>query len=124
VDPDADWRLLPDSIARQTGPWGLDRGAYVPGGAAVQGVPDPATWPTTVVLTVGGPGIRYYKYALNTPDGFWSAERSVDVPILLDGLEPGHSYAVYVLGKDSAGRWQSLPAKTTTWTVDCNFGEL
>ncbi len=78
------------------------------------------TQQTTFVLTVGGPGITHYKYAVNAPRDLWSKERSVDVPILLDGLEPGNSYTVYVLGKDSAGRWQTLPTQTATWMVYSN----
>ena len=82
VDPNADWHLRPDSIARQTGPWGLDRGAYVPAGAVILGTPDQVTSQTAAVLTVGGPGITHYKYAVNAPQGPWGEERSVDVPIL------------------------------------------
>jgi len=118
VDPNADWHLLPDSIAKGTGPWGLDRGAYVPAGATIQGVPDPVTQQTKVVLTVGGPGITRYRYAVNAPQGPWSEERSVDLPILLESLEKGHTYIVYSIGKDSAGRWQAVPTQTTAWTVN------
>jgi len=117
VDPNADWHLLPGSVAKGTGPWGLDRGAYVPAGAVIQGAPDSVTGQTTVVLTVGGPGITHYRYAVNAPQGPWSAERSVDVPILLEGMERGQAYTVYVIGEDSAGQWQAVPTQTAPWTV-------
>ena len=118
ADPNKDWHLLPGSIAKRTGPWGLDRGAYVPAGAVILGIPEPVTRQTTVVLTVGGPGITLYRYAVNAPQGPWSQERSVDEPILLEGMEKGHSYTVYAIGKDSAGRWQAVPTQTAIWTVD------
>lgn len=118
ADPYSDWRLLPGSVARGTGPWGLDRGALVPAGAAVQGAPDGVTGQTSVVLTVGGPGITHYRYAVNAPQGPWSEDRTVDLPIVLQGLDRGQVYVVYVLGMDWAGRWQDLPTQTPAWRVE------
>jgi hypothetical protein len=117
ADPNGDWHLLPGSVARDTGPWGLDRGAYVPAGAQVQGTPDPVTGETTATLAVGGPGVTHYRYAVNDPQGPWSDERPVDAPIVLEGLQNGGAYIVYVLGKDSAGQWQTLPAQGPAWTI-------
>ena len=87
------------------------------------------TWSTAATLSVGGPGIYAYKYRVN--DGPWSAEvprpeagLAADPeplpPIVLTGLQNGQSYTVYVLGKDSAGVWQSesRPTASRTWTVD------
>jgi len=119
VDPtNADWHLLPDSVAKGTGPWGLDRGAYVPAGVVIVGTPDAITPVTTAVLAVGGPGIPHYRYAVNSPQGPWSEELSVDLPILLEGLEKGHAYIVFSIGKDSAGMWQAVPTESRSWTVE------
>jgi len=118
MDPYSDWRLLPGSAALGTGPWGLDRGALVPAGAVIQGAPDGRTAQTSVVLTVGGPGITHYRYAVNAPQGPWSEDRTVDRPIVLEGLDRGQVYVVYVLGKDWAGQWQTLASQTAAWSVD------
>jgi hypothetical protein len=119
-----DWRLQSISAARGAGLWGLDMGAYVPAGAAVADEPGPLTYRTDATLTVGGPGITDYKYSVNDPNGPWSEERSVDVPISLTGLQNGSSYTVYVLGKNSAGRWQTQPNASRTWTVDRSFRQV
>ncbi len=113
-----DFRLRSGSAGHGAGLWGLDMGAYVPAGAAVSGEPLAVTYRTRALLTVGGPGITDYKYSLNTPDGPWSEARSVDAPIELTGLGNGQSYTVYVLGKNSAGRWQEQPNASRTWMVD------
>jgi len=124
VDSNADLHLKSMSPAIGAGPCGLDMGAYVPSGAATCGEPHKKTHRTGLVLTVGGPGITHYKYSLNDANGPWSAERSVDVPILLLGLDNGQSYTVYVLGKNSAGVWQDLPTASHTWTVDVSYRRL
>ncbi len=119
-----DFRLRPASAGLGSGLWGLDLGAFVPAGAAVCGEPAPVTCRTQAVLTVGGPGIVAYRYSLNAPEGPWSEERSVDVPIELTGLVDGQAYTVYVLGRNSAGRWQEQPNASRTWTVDVTSGRL
>ncbi len=119
-----DFHLRSISAGRGTGLWGLDMGAYVPSGAAVSGEPAPITYRTDALLTVGGPGITDYMYSLNDPNGPWSEERSVDVPIALTGLNDGQSYTVYALGKNSAGRWQEQPNASRTWTVDVTSHRL
>ncbi|HIJ51802.1 MAG TPA: hypothetical protein HPP66_01455 [Planctomycetes bacterium] len=120
VDSNADWRLKSMSPAMGAGPWGLDMGAYVPGGACISGEPYEVTYRTDATLTVGGPGITDYKYCINDANGPWSEERSVDEPIALTGLTDGSSYTVYAIGKNSAGVWQSEYSATAshTWTVD------
>lgn len=119
-----DFRLRGDSAGRGSGLWGLDMGAYVPAGAAVSGEPAPVTHRTDALLTVGGPGITDYVYSLNAPDGPWSEQRPVDVPIALTGLPDEQTYTVYVLGKNSAGRWQEQPNASRTWMVDVAFRRL
>jgi hypothetical protein len=96
-------------------------GAYVPGGAAVCGEPDELTYHTDATLFVGGPSITHYMYHLNKDP--WSQEISVDVPIELTNLQNGQSYTVYVIGKNSAGIWQSQenPSVSHTWTIDTSY---
>ncbi|MCJ7674301.1 MAG: lamin tail domain-containing protein, partial [Sedimentisphaerales bacterium] len=79
---------------------------------------------TGAALTVGGPGITHYKYSVNDPNGLWSQERPVSEPIVLTGLVNGRSYTVYVLGKNSAGVWQSSPKASRTWRVDVSYRRL
>ena len=123
VGPD-DFHLKPTSPAREAGLWELDMGAYVPAGATVSGEPSAVTHLTASVLTVGGPGITHYRYSVNGPNGPWSAERPVDMPIELTGLQHGHTYTVYVLGKGFGGVWQEQPAVSRTWAVDVAHGHL
>jgi len=126
VDPNADWHLKSMSPAIGTGPCGLDMGAYVPAGAAICGEPDGTTYRTDATLTVGGPGITHYKYCINDPNGPWSVELDVNVPIALTGLLNGNSYTVYAIGKNSAGIWQdeNNPTASHMWTVDISYRSL
>jgi hypothetical protein len=126
VDPSGDFHLMNGSGGIGTGVWDLDMGAYVPAGAAISGEPYAVTYHTDATLTVGGPGIVSYKYSVNNPTGPWSAERSVQVPIVLTGLVNGQSYTVYAIGKNSAGVWQSedSPGASHTWTIDTSHSEL
>jgi hypothetical protein len=121
VDPNDDFHLRAVSPAIGAGPCGLDMGAYVPGGAAVCGEPDELTYHTDATLFVGGPGITNYMYRLNNDP--WSLEIYVDVPIELTNLQNGQSYTVYVIGKNSAGIWQSeeYPITSRTWTIDTSY---
>jgi hypothetical protein len=128
VDEQGDFHLKGMSPAIGTGPWGLDIGAYVPAGAAVCGEPDVITYRTDATLTAGGPGITHYKYQLkdNGSLGSWSGELAVDTPIELTGLLDGHSYTVYVTGKNAADIWQSDPCyvASRTWTIDTSYSRL
>lgn len=119
-----DFHLRDASAARQMGPWGLDMGAYVLPGAAISGGPYIVTHRAGALLTVGGPGITHYAYSVNDPDGPWSDERPVGVPIELAGLRDGDVYTVYVLGRNSAGRRQDQPNASRTWTVDITSSRL
>jgi len=124
ADPaNADFSLSAGSPAIGTGPNGLDMGAMVPAGASISGEPPAMTYHTEATLTIAGPGITDYQYRVND-DPTWSAETSIDVPIQLTGLVDGESYTVYVVGKNSAGIWQSEDRATAsaTWTVDLNAG--
>ncbi|UCD49230.1 MAG: lamin tail domain-containing protein [Phycisphaerales bacterium] len=119
-----DFHLRPISPARQMGACGLDMGAYVPTGASVGGEPAARTHRRDATLQVWGPGVTHYKYSLNDPDGPWSDERPIDVPITLTDLSDGDAYTVYVLGKNSAGIWQMQANASRTWTVDATYRRL
>ncbi|MHC4556310.1 MAG: lamin tail domain-containing protein [Planctomycetota bacterium] len=124
VNDQSDFHLKSMSPAIGTGSCGLDMGAYVPSGVAIYGEPDELTYRTDAVLTVGGPGITHYKYRIN--NGPWSAEQSIDMPIHLTNLINGQFYTVYVIGKNSAGLWQSQdnPTFSRTWTIDTSYSRL
>jgi hypothetical protein len=121
--------LLPGSPAIGAGPNGLDMGALVPAGASISGEPMGTTTNTTAMLRVAGPGIYAYRWKLN--DGPWSLDvpltNSIAInsnlfanaqPITLASLTNG-AYTVRVIGKNSAGFWQSTnsPTVSKTWTV-------
>jgi hypothetical protein len=124
VEPGSNFLLKAGSPAIGAGPCGLDMGAYVPAGAAICGEPHIITYRTNATLTVGGPGITHYKYRLNS--GSWSEELPVDTPIVLNNLINGQTYTVYVIGKNSAGSWQSEdePTASRTWTIDTSYSKL
>ncbi len=123
VDPPNDFRLQPGSPAVGAGPNGLNMGAYVPAGASISSEPPDSTRETRACLTVGGPGIVAYKFAVNDPDDpfAWSKERPLaDYPTIeLNNLPPGYTYRVFVAGKNDAGVWQNDPPYTASkpWTV-------
>jgi hypothetical protein len=121
VNPDSDFHLLPDSPVRGLGPNGLDMGAFVPAGASISGEPAAVTDLASALLTIGGPGIIQYRYSVNSTEGPWNGDFSIetDPSIGLDNLADGLSVTVYVKGKNSAGRWQTDPDFTAskTWTV-------
>ncbi|RPJ80194.1 MAG: hypothetical protein EHM13_12430, partial [Acidobacteria bacterium] len=103
--------------------------------ASISGEPLPVTWSTVATLSVDGPGVNAYKYRVN--HGPWSAEVPAPgagltaeaeplPPVVLTGLQNGQSYTVYVVGKNSAGLWQSedSPTVSRTWTVDAAARQL
>jgi hypothetical protein len=120
VDEAGDFHLRPGSPAIGTGPNGLDMGAYVPQWASISGEPGSPTPLTTVTLRVGGPGITHYRYRVN--NGAYSSETSVSNSIVLSGLTNG-AYTVFVIGKNSAGVYQSQtePTVSKTWTVNTSI---
>jgi uncharacterized repeat protein (TIGR02543 family) len=128
VDELSDFHLKHLSPAIGTGPCGLDMGIYVPSGAAVSGEPDEITYHTDANLTVGGPAITHYKYRLKDNNSLsdWSGEFDVNTPIVLTGLQNGHSYTVYATGKNCLGLWQTDPCyvASRTWTLDTSYSRL
>lgn len=124
VDGASDFHLKPTSSAVGAGAGALDMGAYVPAGASVAGPPHGITWRTSASLAVRGPGVTDYVYSLGGPNGLWSEERPIGVPIELAGLEDGGSYQVWTLGKNSAGTWQPIPNASRAWIVDTSYTRL
>lgn len=124
VDPDGgDWSLLPGSPAIGTGINGQDMGAMIPRGAWVSGEPPALTDQTEATLIPYMPGITgiesgtfVTEYRWRLDGGPWSADIDITVPISLSGLSEG-AHQVEVLGKDSAGRWQTTPNSSEVWTV-------
>lgn len=110
------FRLQPGSPAIGTGPNGLDRGALVPEGASIGGIPTSPTYQTNLNVTIAGPGIVSFKYKVN--DGVYSAEMPVGTPLILSNLVNG-TYTISAIGKNSANRWQeSSNAASKTFVVN------
>ncbi len=133
--PRRDMRLQPGSPAVGAGPNGRDMGGIVPPGASISGEPFSVTWRAAATLAVGGPDLHGYRYRVN--NGLWSSEvlrPDADLPgdpkplppIELTRLQNGRSYTVSVIGKDSAGVWQSEESPTVSgrWTVDTSYRRL
>ena len=84
--------------------------------ATMSGIPDSPTNQTAATITVGGEGVTHYKYKLD--DGAYGGETAVSEPISLSGLADG-SHTLCVIGRDSAGNWQSEGSPTNgSWVVD------
>ena len=134
VDPEnGDFALAANSPASELTGFGDDLGGLIPGGARIAGEPSILTASTSATLTVGGPGVFYYKWKLD--NGPWSAAIPIDpanplhfprnaptirtAQLSLAGLAPG-PHTVFVIGQDYAGVWQEEAAATAskTWTVD------
>ncbi len=119
------------SPCRGTGPLGLDMGALVPSGAHISGAPLGVTASRSATLQIGGPGVWAYRWRLN--GGAWSADVPLvgasilsgspfradmfdnATPVSLTNLPDGVQ-VVEVLGRSSAGTWQTTPA-AVSWTV-------
>ncbi|MBF0548116.1 MAG: S8 family serine peptidase [Candidatus Riflebacteria bacterium] len=70
----------------------------------------------TATLKVGGDDVVVYKYKLDSVA--WGAETTVATPISLSGLSDGE-HKIYVIGRDTAGNWQSESGATQfTWVVN------
>lgn len=119
--PKSNWALLPGSPAIGTGQNGLDRGALVPRGAHVSGLPASRSRLTTAVLRVSGPGILAYRFRLVTEGipGPWSTDRQLGAGIFLPALPEGR-HRIDLLAQDSAGHWQEATDFTSSreWQVD------
>lgn len=123
--------LQPGSPCIGAGPHGLDMGAAVPMGGFISGGPGAETESTEAAFTIAGPGVWSFRWKLD--DGAWSAEIDLvpaaiknggpltpamhDTPgvITLTGLAAG-PHTLLVQGRNSAGRWQEIPA-SRSWTV-------
>lgn len=104
---------LASEAAYTTASWTIDITAPT---ATISGTPLNPTNLRTALLTVGGTDVIYYKYKLD--DGSYSSENDTGTPINLNGLSVGF-HAVSIIGKDSAGNWQSeANATTVSWTID------
>lgn len=99
-----------------SGPWTLDTAAPT---ADVTGVPVSPTNLTSVVLVVGGQGVTGYRFSLD--GGAYGPETPVSGGLQLNGLTGGAGtpHTVHVIGRDTAGNWQSeTNATAVTWTID------
>ncbi|MDE0596486.1 MAG: lamin tail domain-containing protein [Roseibacillus sp.] len=119
--PKSNWALLPGSPAIGTGHNGLDRGALIPRGAQVSGLPPSRSRLNTAVLRVSGPGILAYRFRLVTEGipGPWSTDQQLGAGIFLTALPEGR-HRIDLLAKDSAGYWQEAADFTSSreWQVD------
>jgi len=95
---------------------GLVPPATVPPWATLSGVPRSPTFATTATITVAGTDITHYRFQL---DGLaYGPETAVTQTIQLTGANDG-SHTLSVVGRNSAGLWQSTTQPTTaTWVVD------
>ncbi len=100
---------LPLSIASFT----VDTGAPT---ATLSGTPANPTKQIITDITVAGTQVTHYKYKLDA--GSYGAETALATHITLSGLTGG-SHTLSVIGKDTAGNWQSEATPTTyTWLID------
>ena len=125
-----DFHVKRSSPAIGRGTNGLDMGSQVPAGASISGGPYGTTHRTTANFTIGGPGIFGYRYRL-MDNGAWATawsgvfEIATNPQIALSGLTNGHTYTLHVIGRNSAGRWQSEDTTAAwTWTVDVTHRRL
>jgi hypothetical protein len=121
TNPRVDFQLLSDSPAIGAGSNGIDMGALVASGPSISGEPESPTGENNATLTINGPGVVAFRYRVN--DGPYGAEIPISNittgrQIALNNLSNG-MYTVYVIGKNSAGIWQSTntPTASRSWTV-------
>src|ERR1043166_6975594 len=134
-----DWlSLQTNSPAIGTGPNGTDKGALIPHGASLSGVPSGVTSQSNATIVVGinrkgsgiptagfplGSGYTHYQWRLDT-NLTWSAETPIATPITLSNLTTG-SHHIEVIGKNDASFYQNDPAygssggitASPTWTI-------
>ena len=119
-----DWlSLQTNSSGHGTGPNGTDKGAVIPPGISLSGVPNGTTTQSNATIVVGinrtgssiptagfplGSGYTHYKWRLDTNLTF-SAETPTATPISLSSLASGPHH-VEVIGKNDAGFYQNDPA--------------
>jgi hypothetical protein len=125
-----DFSLLYYSPAKGGGPNGIDMGWDVEAGVSLSGGPGSTTHRTNAAFVVGGPGIVSYSYRLSdngTWVGDWTGEIDIagEPQISVSGLLDGHSYELFVIGKNSAGQWQAeSEAARWAWTVNTAYKRL
>jgi hypothetical protein len=100
---------------------GLIQGNPAPGVATITGEPRSPTPSRNALMTVGGNDIVSYRFRLN--NGSWGGERSITQALVISNLPQGSSNIVYVIGKTSAGGWQSManPTVSRPWIVNTNW---
>jgi hypothetical protein len=87
--------------------------------ATLTGTPRSPTPRTSAILTVGGPGIVAYRFALN--GGAYGSETPVATVINLTSLSNGTN-TVSVIGKDTNSLWQATSSATVrSWVVDTSI---
>jgi hypothetical protein len=87
------------------------------GVATVTGEPRSPTPSRSATLIVGGNDIVSYRFKLN--NGSYTGERLISSNIVFNNSLPNNSTnTIYVLGKTSAGGWQSVPTVSRTWIVN------
>ncbi|MCI0746014.1 MAG: lamin tail domain-containing protein [Verrucomicrobia subdivision 3 bacterium] len=96
----------------------LGANSPIPGVATISGEPRSPTPLQTATLTIGGNDVVSYRFRLN--NGSYGAERPVSQQIVFPSLGNGTTNTVYVIGKTSAGGWQSTanPTPSKTWVVN------
>ena len=106
---------------RRTYVQGLLQGYAAPGVATISGEPRSPTPSRNALMTVGGNDIVSYRFRLN--NGSWGGERSITQALTISNLPQGSSNTVYVIGKTSAGGWQSManPTVSRSWIVNTNW---
>ncbi len=134
-----DWlSLQTNSPAIGTGPNGTDKGAIIPRGVSLSGVPNGVTSQSNATVIVGinrkgsgiptagfplGSGYTHYQWRLDT-NLAWSAETPIATPITLSNLPTGPHH-VEVIGKNDASFYQNDAAYgssgritvSPTWTI-------
>jgi hypothetical protein len=100
---------------------GLLQGFPAPGVATISGEPRSPTPSRNALLTVGGNDIVSYRFRVNNSS--WGGERSITQALAISNLPQGSSNTVYVIGKTSAGGWQSMANATVSrsWIVNTNW---
>lgn len=118
-----DFRLSSRSSVLGMGTVGLDPGAFVLPGLAVQGLPWTRLPTSEVNLTLGGPGVVAYRYRLD--GGAWSEAMPVAELLHIDGLNDG-VHRLEWLDQNAAGVWRSAdnPIQTHEWEVSASASPI
>jgi len=126
-----DFSISRGSPAAGKGINGSDMGYNVSAGAIIAGEPPSLTRNKEATLKIHVPGISGIEgenifsseYRWRIDGNEWSDPASVSESIQLAELLDGTHY-VEVVGRDSAGNWQTEPTRSRSWTVDANLSRL